>query len=67
MDCCTKKNTLSETHSQQGRYRVTQKSIFSPQKNPTRGDFVKLVTNDLEVWGVTYEEVISENMTNKKL
>ena len=46
---------------------LLKKVFLAQQENPTRGDFVKLVTNDLEVLGVTYEEVISGNMTKKKL
>ena len=44
------------------------KKVYLAQKEkPTRGDFVKLVENDLKELGISYEQAISTEMTKQKL
>lgn len=44
------------------------KKVFNAQQvNPTRGDFVNLVNNDLQMMDLSYDEVTSNKMTKHEL
>ena len=41
--------------------------FLAQREQPTRGDFVELVTKDLKDIGITYEEAITNQITKQKL
>ena len=41
---------------------LIKKVFLAQQDSPRRGDFVKLVQKDIKDIGVTYEEIMSENI-----
>ena len=46
---------------------LLKKVFLAQREQPTRGDFVELVTKDLKDIGITYEEAITNQITKQKL
>ena len=69
MDYCPEKSELSKTMLEKDTNELVRK-VFQAEKNPSQGNFVKLVDCDIKDLGITHDEVTwnaKEDLKNKKL